>query len=217
MPRAVNRFAPGDAQGRSRRSSWPPAAAAVIGDGGNGLAWNRVLIEQCADKHRLLSSIHHYESPNRFATGPRDLRSVLPQDWSRSDRGVQEPASEDLLSPNGTPRSTDWRTGLYCGGLLNAFERCGDVLEIGGPALFLRHVSASGWDNAFVNFDHRTWFPAPNYVVMKLWRDHYAPHRIALEGDAGPLNAVATRPTTARLLLQSGQSNPRNRSPWNWR
>ena len=98
-------------------------------------------------------------------------------------------------------QSTDWRTGLYCGGLLNAFERCGDVLEIGGPALFLRHVSASGWDNAFVNFDHRTWFPAPNYVVMKLWREHYAPQRIALEGETGPLNAVATRSADGKTLF----------------
>jgi alpha-N-arabinofuranosidase len=89
-------------------------------------------------------------------------------------------------------QSTDWRTGLYCGGLLNAFERCGDVLEIGGPALFFRHFSASGWDNAFVNFDHRTWFPAPNYVVMKLWRDHFCPQRIELAGERRELNVVAT-------------------------
>ncbi len=73
------------------------------------------------------------------------------------------------------------------------FERCGDFFEIGGPALFLRHVSASAWDNAFVNFDHTGWFPAPNYVVMKLWRDHYAPHRIAVEGKTGDLNVVATK------------------------
>ncbi len=98
-------------------------------------------------------------------------------------------------------QSTDWRTGLYCGGLLNAFERCGDVLEIGGPALFLRHVSASAWDNAFVNFDHRTWFPAPNYVVMKLWREHYAPQRIALEGHADPLNVVATSSEDGKTLV----------------
>jgi alpha-N-arabinofuranosidase len=97
-------------------------------------------------------------------------------------------------------QSTDWRTGLYAGGLLNGFERLGDVLEIGAPALFLRHVSATEWDNAFINFDHTSWFPAPNYVVMKLWRDHYAPARVALEGDAGPLNIVATRDGTELIL-----------------
>jgi len=97
-------------------------------------------------------------------------------------------------------QSTDWRTGLYCGGLLNAFERCGDILEIGGPALFLRHVSARSWDNAFINFDHRTWFPAPNYVVMKLWREHYAPDRIQLDGDTEPLNAVVAKSADGKVL-----------------
>jgi alpha-N-arabinofuranosidase len=71
---------------------------------------------------------------------------------------------------------------------------------MGGPALFLRHVSASGWDNAFVNFDHRTWFPAPNYVVMKLWREHYAPRRIAVEGSTGSLSVVATRSKDGKVV-----------------
>jgi hypothetical protein len=87
-------------------------------------------------------------------------------------------------------QSTDWRTGLYAGGLLNGFERTGDVFEIGGPALFLRHTSASGWDNAFINFDHTGWFPAPNYVVMKLWHDHYAPNRVQMTGSDTSLNVV---------------------------
>lgn len=74
------------------------------------------------------------------------------------------------------------------------------MLEIGGPALFLRHVSASDCDNAFVNFDHRTWFPASNYVVMKLCREHYAPQRIALEGGTAPLNAMATKSADGKTL-----------------
>jgi alpha-N-arabinofuranosidase len=47
--------------------------------------------------------------------------------------------------------------------------------------------------NAFINFDHRTWFPAPNYVVMKLWRDHFATSRLATTGDTNLVNAVTTR------------------------
>ncbi len=193
----VNRFAP------AMRKADPTIRLAACGssgygDGGNGLAWNRVLIDQCADKIDYLS-IHHYESPNRYAEGPLAYERFFRK-------------TGDLIAPSKNPnlkiyvsewnaQSTDWRTGLYCGGLLNAFERCGDVLEIGGPALFLRHTSASGWDNAFVNFDGRTWFPAPNYVVMKLWRDHYAPNLVAIEGDAGPLNAVATRSEDGKTLV----------------
>jgi alpha-N-arabinofuranosidase len=192
----VNRFAPAM---RKADPSIKLAAcgSAGYGDGGNGLAWNRVLIERCADQIDYLS-IHHYENPNRYADGPRAYEEFFRK-------------TGDLIAASKNPKlkiyvsewnaqSTDWRTGLYCGGLLNAFERCGDVLEMGGPALFLRHVSASGWDNAFINFDHRTWFPAPNYVVMKLWREHYAPDRVALEGEMGPLNAVATRSADGKTL-----------------
>jgi alpha-L-arabinofuranosidase len=192
----VNRFAPAM---RRKDPSIKLAACGSAGyeEGGIGLAWNRVLIDRCADQIDYLS-IHHYENPDRFAEGPLAYEAFFRR-------------TADLIANSSNPQlriyvsewnaqSTDWRTGLYCGGLLNAFERCGDTLEIGGPALFLRHVSASDWDNAFINFDHRTWFPAPNYVVMKLWRDHYAPHRIRWEGDAGPLNAVATKSADAQTL-----------------
>jgi alpha-N-arabinofuranosidase len=185
----VNRFAPAM---RKADPSIKLAAcgSAGYGDGGNGLAWNRVLIDRCADKIDYLS-IHHYENPDRFAEGPLAYERFFRK-------------TGDLIAASKNPQlkiyvsewnaqSTDWRTGLYCGGLLNAFERCGDALEMGGPALFLRHVSASAWDNAFVNFDHRTWFPAPNYVVMKLWRDRYLPHRVQLDGETGRLNIVAAK------------------------
>ncbi len=89
-------------------------------------------------------------------------------------------------------QTTDWRTGLYAGGLLNAFERCGNFLTMGGPALFLRHTSARSWDNAFINFNHTGWFPAPNYVIMKLWRDNYAPNRIHSDCDDIDINLVTT-------------------------
>lgn len=178
------------------RKADPSIKLAACGSGGmgrrdrNGMPYNRTVIERCASVLDYIS-IHHYENPNRFAQGPRDYEAFF--------REIGE-----LIAKSGNPKlkiyvsewnaqSTDWRTGLYCGGLLNAFERCGDILEIGGPALFLRHVSATAWDNAFINFDQSRWFPAPNYVVMKLWRDHYARERVALSGDAGPLNVVATR------------------------
>ncbi|MCR4411436.1 MAG: DUF1080 domain-containing protein [Thermoguttaceae bacterium] len=172
--------------------------SAGYGDKGNGLEWNREIIQRCAELIDYLS-IHHYEDPNRFAQGPRDYEAFFRKTGELIRKSKNPNLKIDVSEWNA--QSTDWRTGLYAGGLLNGFERTGDVLEIGGPALFLRHVSAKAWDNAFVNFDHRTWFPAPNYVVMKLWRDHYAPERVELAGDAGPLNAVATRSADGRMLV----------------
>ena len=105
-------------------------------------------------------------------------------------------------------QSTDWRTGLHAGGILNAFERVGDVVAIAAPALFLRHVSADAWDNALINFDQTSWFPAPNDVVMKLWREHYQPYRVEVDATAaewtGPnpaINLVATRSADGQTFV----------------
>jgi alpha-N-arabinofuranosidase len=88
----------------------------------------------------------------------------------------------------------DWRVGLYAGGILNAFERQGDIVTMSCPALFLRKQGVTrDWDNALINFDQKTWFPAGNYVVMKLWRDSFAPNLLAVDGPDRPLNFVATR------------------------
>jgi alpha-N-arabinofuranosidase len=172
-----------------------------------GLLWNRKVLEGCADVIDYLS-VHHYESPARFAKGPGVFERFL-RETGKLIAGSKNPKVKIYVS-EWNAQSTDWRTGLYAGGLLNAFERCGDVVEIGGPALFLRHVSARAWDNAFINFDHCGWFPAPNYVVMRLWREHYAPQRIAVSGDAGPLNGVATKSADGKTLYYKAV-NPTDR------
>jgi len=89
-------------------------------------------------------------------------------------------------------QSTDWRTGLFAGGYLNVMERSADVVQIATPALFLRRTDATAWDNAFINHDHLSWFAAPNYVVMKLYYDHFQPFRVGCDAPEG-LNVSATR------------------------
>lgn len=191
---AVRKFAP------AMRKADPSIRLAACGSGGFGrdaLAWNRVLVERCAELIDYLS-IHHYENPNRFAEGPRAYERFF-RETAAVIAGSKNPRLKLYVS-EWNAQSTDWRTGLYAGGLLNAFERSGDAVGMAGPALFLRHVSATAWDNAFVNFDSRRWFPAPNYVVMKLWRERFAPELLALEGSAEPLDAVATRAAGGKAL-----------------
>ena len=163
----------------------------------NGMAYNRIVIERCAHVLDYLS-IHHYENPDRFARGPRDYEAF----FREIGELIEQSKNPDLkvYVSEWNAQSTDWRTGLYCSGLLNAFERCSDILGMAGPALFLRHLSATAWDNAFINFDNRTWFPAPNYVVMKLWRDHYAPYCIDITGQTNELNIVGTKSADGKSL-----------------
>ena len=188
---AVKKFAP------AMRQADPSVKLAACGSGGFNLDWNRRVIEGCAELIDYLS-IHHYESPDRYAEGPYNYERFIRQ-TGEIIAGSKNPKLKIYCS-EWNAQSTDWRTGLYAGGLLNAFERCGDVFEIGGPALFLRHVSATAWDNAFINFDASSWFPAPNYVVMKLWREHYAPYRVELEGESEGLNSVATKSQDGRTV-----------------
>jgi alpha-N-arabinofuranosidase len=163
----------------------------------NGMPYNRTVIERCADVLDYIS-IHHYENPDRFATGPRSYEAFF-HELGGIIKASKNPDLKIYVS-EWNAQSTDWRTGLYCGGLLNGFERCSDVLTMAGPALFLRHTSANSWDNAFINFDNRTWFPAPNYVVMKLWHDSYAPLRLQFTGETSPINVVVTKTKNGKTL-----------------
>ncbi len=182
--KAIKKFAP------MMKKKDPTIKLAACGSGGFDLEWNRKVIEECADMLDYLS-IHHYENPDQFAQGPFNYERFI----RRTGELISKSKNPNLkiYCSEWNAQSIDWRTGLYAGGVLNAFERCAPMFEIGGPALFLRHLSATAWNNAFINFDHTSWFPAPNYVVMKLWREHFAPYRIGIEGLTKELNVVATK------------------------
>ena len=155
-------------------------------------------------------SIHQYEAPDRFAEGPEAAAKF----WKSLEEEIARSRNPKLklFVSEWNAQSTDWRTGLYAGGLLNAMERDGAV-GMAAPALWLRHVSAPAWDNALINFDQRSWFPAPNYVVMKLFRDHFAPDLLEITGNPGDLNATATRSADGdriyvKLVNPTGQEVP---------
>jgi len=155
------------------------------------------LLELCGQYIDYIS-YHFYEDPNKYATAPGFYEGL----WKRY---------ADIIARSPNPRvrvavtewnaqSTDWRTGLFAGGYLNVMERSADVVRVATPALFLRRVDAPAWDNAFINHDHTSWFPAPNYVVMKLYRDHFQPLRVACQSPES-LNVTATRSPDGRHVV----------------
>ena len=170
----------------------------IIAHGGNDIdeKWNNVLLDKSAEYFDVLS-VHHYMNPDRFMEGVHEQENF----YNNTAKTISKSGNPDikLYVSEWNAQSTDWRAGLYAGGLLNAFERCGDFLTMGGPALFLRHLTANGWDNAFINFDHTGWFPAPNYVVMKLWQNNYAPNRIRNIYEDRTLNIVSTLSTNKKV------------------
>jgi alpha-N-arabinofuranosidase len=184
----------------------------VMAHGGNGTdqRYNNTVLREAANHFDILS-IHHYTDPNGYESG------VVAQDRLYADtiRTIKASANPKikLYVSEWNLQTTDWRTGLYAGGLLNVFEKHGNDLTIGGPALLFRHTSARDWDNAFINFDHKGYFVAPNYVIMKLWRDNFARERLDTEitGTTAParVNLIATRTADkSRLILKA--VNPTN-------
>lgn len=163
-------------------------------------------------------STHQYDNPDGYAVNP-----YRNQQFFEARRQILEKSGNPELrffDSEWNAQSTDWRTGLHAGGILNCFEKAGDVVGMASPALFLRHVSATGWDNAFINFDENGWFPAPNYVVMKLWREHYAPNRVRLSSDSPAMlgemplvNAVATRSEDGKQIIVKVVNNQMTDAP----
>jgi len=143
-------------------------------------------------------SVHSYFEPETFASTPPAYEAYL-EDLADMIAASDNPSMK-IYNSEWNVQSIDLRTGLFAGGILNVFERQGETFKIGGPALMFRHQKGTWWNNAFVNFDHSGLFYAPNYIVMKLWRDHYAPTRIGLEGDPDSLNLIATKSEDGKTL-----------------
>lgn len=189
----VKRYAP------AMRRKYPGITIIACGSGalsGQALALDTAVITKAA-RYVDMISIHYYEESNRYQSGI--------DDWKKYVAGLTR-----LIKSSANPRlkifwsewnlmSTDMRSGLYAGALLNEFEK-DTMIQMACPALWLRHTSATGWDNAFINFNQQGYFVAPNYLVNKLWNDHFAPDHIAAQKAPDGLNIIATKTEDGRTL-----------------
>ena len=192
--RAVREFVP------TLKEVDPSIKIVVCGAGDihkEALEYQQKLLDGCAELIDY-ASVHHYEEPHRAADGLVRFEHFIHE----AEKQIAASANPNikLYVSEWNCQTIDWRTGLYAAELLNIFERCGDVVEMSGPALFIRHTTYIGWINGFINHDHRTWFPAPNYVVMKSWREHYAPFLVEAVADTAELNYVATKSQDGQKL-----------------
>lgn len=176
--------------------------------GREGVGLDSIMIHDVAEYIDYISP-HYYQVLDKYGNdGVEEYGRYLDQlyGWIKQSKN---PDMKIYLS-EWNLEGIDMRTGLFAGGFLNRLERTSG-LEIAAPALFLRHTSATGWNNAFINFDKNGWFPAPNYVVFKLWREHFLPDLIKLEGDTKGLNIVATMSVDKKrscLKIVNPSANP---------
>ncbi|MBR7030313.1 MAG: alpha-L-arabinofuranosidase, partial [Prevotella sp.] len=134
-------------------------------------------------------SLHHYEQQGGYATGPVRLG----QQYDRYAQMIANGPNPNikLFISEWNLNSIDWRTGLFAGGFLNMCE-ARDVVAMGAAALFIRRTDAPDWNNAFINFDYKDLFKAPNCQVTELWYDHFSKYRLAYSGETGNLSVSTT-------------------------
>lgn len=162
----------------------------VCGSGGHDLNWNKTIIESAADYADFISVHQYMEGP--FDAEMRD-GVVYPEFLGKTAAliATSKNPSMKIAVTEWNQQSIRLRTGLYAGLVLNGFERLGDVVTMSCPALFIRNVDAPAWNNAFINHDGCKAFVAPNYLVMKMYRDNFASVRVECEAPES-LNAIAT-------------------------
>ncbi len=143
-------------------------------------------------------SLHHYEGANGYATGPERLRRQYER-YADMFAASSNPNIKLYIS-EWNLNSIDWRTGLFAGGFLNMCEQT-PVVELGAAALFLRRTDADGWNNAFINFDYKDAFAAPNYQVTRLWHDNFSKYRLDYTGRTGDMSVATTLSEDGRRVI----------------
>jgi len=143
-------------------------------------------------------SLHHYENAGGYATGPGNLEKQY-QRYAKMIESSPNPNIKLFIS-EWNLQSIDWRTGLFAGGFLNVCET-NPVVEMGAAALFIRRTDMPDWDNAFINFDYKDVFVAPNYQVTKLWYDNFSPYRLDYSGETGNLSISTSMSTDGSKVI----------------
>lgn len=165
--------------------------------GGFGIDGDKGLLQRSGNYFDYMS-LHHYENPNGYATGPKRLATQY-QQYADMIAECPNPNIKLYLS-EWNLSSIDWRTGLFAGGFLNVCENQ-PVVEMGAAALFIRRTDAPDWNNAFINFDYKGLFVAPNYLVTKLWHDNFSKYRLAYSGETGDLSISTTLSEDGRNVI----------------
>ncbi len=160
----------------------------IVVCGGFGMETDKEFLNRSGSYFDYVS-LHHYERPDGYATGPVRLAAQYDQ-YAEMIASCPNPNIKLYIS-EWNLSSIDWRTGLFAGGFLNVCEQR-PVVEMGAAALFIRRTDAPDWNNAFINFDYKGLFVAPNYLVTKLWYDNFSRYRLSYTGETGSLSISTT-------------------------
>ena len=162
-----------------------------------GFQEDREFLERSGQYFDYLS-LHHYENENGYATGAGNLAGQYDR-YASMIAACPNPNIKLFIS-EWNLQSIDWRTGLFAGSFLNMCEQR-DIVAMGAAALFIRRTDSPDWNNAFINFDYKDVFVAPNYQVTRLWYDNFSPCRLEWTGDAAGLSISTTMSENGKDLI----------------
>ena len=143
-------------------------------------------------------SLHHYEQQGGYQTGPARLKANY-EKYAQMISKCPNPNIKLFIS-EWNLQSIDWRTGLFAGGFLNMCENT-PVVEMCSAALFMRRIDMPDWNNAFINFDYKDYFKAPNAQVTELWHNNFSKYRLAYTGDTADLSLSVTMSENGRNVI----------------
>ena len=92
---------------------------------------------------------------------------------------------------------------------------------MGAAALFIRRTDSPDWNNAFINFDYKDLFVAPNYQITNLWYDNFSKYRLDYHGQTDEVSVTTTMSENGRDIIVK-VVNPTNKTyklntKGNWR
>ncbi len=153
--------------------------------------WNTTLLSE-AGSYMDYIALHEY--PSCDYSGAMTIPLLWEDRLIKLKKTIKElprgRGSDIKVSFNEWNSNTNWKNsstlkeGLYGAALLNVFERQSDFVEHAGAWPLLRRVQpkdSPATDHGLIFFDDDHNFVTPVYLVSRMYRDHFAPERVACE------------------------------------
>jgi len=183
--------------------------------------WNRTLL-RIAGEYVDYIDLHHYESDGDY------LRSVaMPLQYGKLLDELRETIATLAPGRNIKVAVMEWNSnsnwqdgsklkeGLFAAVWMNVLERHSDIVALAGAWPLLRRVQPPGnhvADHGLIWFDHYRSYLSPAGLAVQLYRENYAPERLACDvrcdtydtdryKDVPYLDVVATRDRAKNLLV----------------
>jgi alpha-L-arabinofuranosidase len=190
----------------------------IIASGDNNLDWNRTVLTIAGNNIDYLA-VHHYYGLSEMNGDANNLRA-RPLHYERFYGEMQQmirqlvPGHDIKLAINEwntslpLPAQQSMQSALYGAGLMNVFERTGNLVQMSAVSDMV-----NGWSGGIIQASRHALFVTPTYLANMLYASHLGSERLAStlsaptfdstqEGTAVPvMDAVVSRSANQRQIF----------------